>query len=245
MAAGIVITGFVPLLLVVWIVAALLGGDGNDPAELPRRDPRLQVLEQALVEVDGDDLYVALVRNRSRSQSALRVRPEGEFVDEFGDPIGSPDDPAQVDNRPSLAPGEVGVVYDYITAGDSVADLVRRIHVRLVAGRWAAGAARAPLAVSRPRLDRRTCLVTTTVRSARRRLEVQLAAIARDRRGAITAAGTWLAGPLPRGSSRQVLARIDPRPCVRGRMEFYAYPNPRPGELLPRTSDGEARVARR
>jgi hypothetical protein len=235
MAGGLLVTGIFPLLIVASIVAALLDGDDGDTAALPPRDPRLQVLEQTFIEVDGDDLYVAIVRNRSRSRSALRVRPEGEFLDDLGDPVAWPDDPWDVENRPSLAPGETGIVYDYLSAYESVADQVKRIRIRLVARRWVTGAAPAPIAVvSQPRLDRRTCLLEAVVRSRRRRLEAELTGVSRDRRGHITAAGTWLAGPLPRGRSNQVLGRLDPRPCVHGRTKFEAYANPGPGELTPK-----------
>jgi hypothetical protein len=217
---------------VVSFLASLLGGEADLEGRAAPRASKLEILEQRLVEIDGSDLYVALVRNRSDTRTALRVHPKGKFLDEFGDPVGWPDDAAGVDNRPSLAPGQVGVVYDWIDYYESVADQVERIRVRLVPSRWVAGPRRSPVGVSRLRLERPLCLVTATLRSAWRRLEAEVAVIGRDRQGEIVGAGTWIAGPLPKGRSRRILAKIDPWPCLRQRLEFEAYPNLRAGELL-------------
>jgi hypothetical protein len=175
---------------------------------------------------------VALVLNQSHTRSAIRVRPRGRFLDDLGDPVAWTDRPAGVDNRPSLAPGQVGVVYDWLESYESVADHVARIQVQLVPDHWVPGPRRSPVGVSRLRLERPLCLVTATVRSAWRRFEAELAGVARDRRGRIVGAGPWYAGPLPKGRSRRILAHIDPWPCLRERLEFEAYPNLSAGELL-------------
>jgi hypothetical protein len=221
MALGLLFSGLVPLL---FVVALLVGDDASERSAAPRISS-VTVLDQALVEVDGSDLYVALVRNPSDSRSALRICPKGEFLDDLGEPVTWPDDPAGVDNRPSLAPGQLGVVYDWLDSYESVADQVEQINVRVVARRWADRPRRSPLGVSRVNVERPRCLATATVRSARRRLEAELAVIGRDRRGHIVGAGSSIVGPLPRGRSRQVLERIHPRPCVRDRLRFEAYPN--------------------
>jgi hypothetical protein len=225
---GALIWGLIPLL----VVLSLLSGDGDKPAPARTSPSKLQILEQRLIESDGSDFYVALVRNPSRSRSALLVHPKGAFLDEFGDPIAWPDGPADTDNRPSLAPGQVGVVWDWLDSYESVAADVERYRVRFVASRWAAGRTRSPIGVSRLRLRRPACLVTATIRSAWRRIDAEVAFIVRSRRGRITGAGTWVAGPLRRGRSRRILERVEPRPCLRGRFELKAYPNLSAGDLL-------------
>jgi hypothetical protein len=232
MAIAVVGSCLIPGLIVVSALVSLLGGEADRESRAPPRASKLEILEQRLIEIDGSDLYVALVRNPSKTRSALRVHPKGRFLDDYGDPIGWPDDPAGVDNRPSLAPGQVGVVYDWVDYYESVADQVERIRVRLVASRWVPGRRRSPVGVSRLRLERPLCLVTATVSSAWRRLEAELAVVVRNRRGRIIGAGTWFAGPLAKGRSRRILEKIDPRPCLRERIEFEAYPNLRAGELV-------------
>ena len=230
-AATLLFGGLVPILFVVAIVIGLLSGGGDEPRSAPRPASKLQVIEQRLIEIDGADFYVALVRNPSRTRSALRVHPTGAFLDESGDAISWPDRPANTDNRPSLAPGQVGVVWDWVDSYESLASEVKQIRVSVVASRWADGRQRSPLAVSRLRLERPRCLVTATVRSAWRRIDAEFAFIARSPRGRILGAGTWVAGPLPRGRSRRILERIEPRPCLGRRFELEAYPNVGAAEL--------------
>ena len=231
-AAALVIGGFFWWLILFSVVVSLLNGGEEDPAPAARSALKLQILEQRLLEVDGSDFYVALVRNPSRTRDALQVHPTGAFLDEFGDPVAWPDRPANTDSRPSLAPGQVGVVYDWLDSDESVADEVERYRVRIVASRWVAGRRRSPTGVSRLRLERPRCLVTETVRSAWRRIDAEFAFVVRNRRGKIIGAGTWIAGPLPRGRSRRILERIEPRPCLRRRFHLKAYPNLHPGDLL-------------
>jgi hypothetical protein len=164
-AIGLVISGLFWGLIPLVVVVSLLSEDGDDPAPAKTPASKLQILEHRLIERDGSDFYVALVRNPSRSRSALQVHPKGAFLDEFGDPIAWPDRPANTDNRPSLAPGQVGVVWDWLDSYESVANEVKRFRVRFVASRWVAGR-RSPIGVSRPRLRRPICLVTARVRSA-------------------------------------------------------------------------------
>jgi hypothetical protein len=236
-AIGLVISGLFWGLIPLVVVVSLLSEDGDDPAPAKTPASKLQILEHRLIESDGSDFYVALVRNQSRSRSALQVHPKGAFLDEFGDPIAWPDRPAITDNRPSLAPGQVGVVWDWLDSYESVAKEVKRFRVRFVASRWVAGR-RSPIGVSRLRLRRPSCLVTARVRSAWRRIDAEVAFIVRNRRGMITGAGAWVAGPLPRGRSRRILERIEPRPCMRGRFELKAYPNLDPDDLLREPGSG-------
>jgi hypothetical protein len=172
------------------------------------------------------------------------VHPKGAFLDEFGDPVTWPDPPADTNNRPSLAPGQVGVVWDWLDSYKSVADEVERYRVRFVSSRWVAGRRRSPIGVFRLRLRRPICLVTATIRSAWRRIDAEVAFIVRNRRGRITGAGTWVAGPLPRGRSRRILERIEPRPCLRGRFKLEAYPNLSAGDLLGGETSPRARQRR-
>jgi hypothetical protein len=231
-AAALVIGGLFWWIILVAVVVSLLGDSEDDPAPAATPASKLEVLEQRLIEADGGDFYVALVRNPSRTRSALQVHPKGAFLDEFGDPIAWPDRPVDTDNRPSLAPGQVGVVWDWLDSYESVADRVDRYRVRFVATRWVTGRRRSPIGVSRVKLQRPSCLVTATVRSAWRRIDAELAFVVRNRRGRLVGAGTWVAGPLPRGRSRRIVERIEPRPCLRGRFKLKAYPNLGADDLL-------------
>jgi hypothetical protein len=224
---------FNPISLVVLasIVFDLLDDGGTGAAGgTSARSRSLKLLEQTLVEVDGQDLYVAIVRNESRTRTAMRVRPEGEFLDRSGRAVGWPDSAGWVDNMPSLAPGQTGVVIDYVDDGyESVADAVARL--RPVASRMSRFPTRPPVRVSRVRLDRGRCIATGRVRSPDRRLQADLAVVVRNRRGQIVRAGWWVAGPLERGSSPQVLARVSPWLCVRHGTRAEVYPNPSLAEL--------------
>jgi hypothetical protein len=231
-AFALVIGGLFWGLIPLAVVLSLLSDGGDEPTPAKPPPSKLQILEQRLFEVEGGDVYVALVRNPSRSRSAFRVHPKGAFLDKFGDPVTWPDRPADTDNRPSLVPGQVGVVWDWLDSYESVADEVERYRVRVVASRWVAGRRRSPIGVSRLRQRRPSCLVTATVRSAWRRIDAEVAFIARNRRGTIIGAGTWIAGPLPQGRSRRILERIEPRPCLRQRFALKTYPNLGPGDLL-------------
>jgi hypothetical protein len=124
------------------------------------------------------------------------------------------------------------VVYDWLDSYESVGDDVERYRVRIVASRWVTGRRRSPIGVSRVRVRRPSCLVTATVRSARRRIDAELAFVARNWRGRIIGAATWIAGPLPKGRSRRIVDQIEPRPCLRGRFELKAYPNLSADDLL-------------
>ena len=116
------------------------------------------------------------------------------------------------------------MITDWLDSYESVADQVKRFRIRLKASRWVTARRRSPVGASQLRLDRRTCLVKGTVRSDRRRIDALLAVIARNPSGKIIGADFWMAGPLPRGRSGQILARIDPGPCLRRRLRFDAYP---------------------
>jgi hypothetical protein len=110
MAIAVVFSAL-PWLLALWVVVAVVRGSGD---AVPERGPvtpvahPLELLEEAVVQVEDGDLYVAVIRNRSRSRTALLVNPGGRFVDPPADPVGWPDDRPYVDNRPSPAPGQAG-----------------------------------------------------------------------------------------------------------------------------------------
>jgi hypothetical protein len=231
-AAALVIGGLFWWIILFAVVVSLLSDSEDDPTPAATPASKLEVLEQRLIEADGSDFYVALVRNPSRTRSAIQVHPKGAFLDEFGDPIAWPDRPVDTDNRPSLPPGQVGVVFDWLDSYESVADEVDRYRVRVVASRWVTDRRRSPIGVSRVRLQRPSCLVTATIRSAWRRIDAEVAFVVRNRRGRLVGAGTWVAGPLPRGRSRRILERIEPRPCLRQRFDPKAYPNLGAGDLL-------------
>jgi hypothetical protein len=220
---GLLLLNPISLIFLISLAVARLDGGEALPRSPAPHVRAVRVLEQRVVRVDGEDLYVALVRNPSRSRTALDVHPLGRFLGRRGRYLGRPS--VLADNRPSLAPGQTGVVFDLIEERRSVAHAVDRLRVRAHAHRMVRGVAHSPVRVARVRLDHRRCIATAYVWSDRRRLRADLAAIARDRRGRIVNAGWWVAGPLPRGWSRQVVGRLSPETCARPGLTGEAHPN--------------------
>jgi hypothetical protein len=216
---------FNPLSLLIvagFVIGRLDGGEPVRPAATSRTSA-MEVLEQRVVRVGDEDLYVAIVRNPSRTRTALDVHPLGRFLDRRGRHLGRPS--VLADNRPSLAPGQTGVLFDFVDERRSVAPAVARVRVRVHAHRMVGGVPRSPVRVARVRLDHRRCIATASVWSSRRRLRADLAGVVRDGGGRIVNAGWWVAGPLARGWSRQVVGRLAPAICARHGLAGEAHPN--------------------
>jgi hypothetical protein len=211
----------------VAIVGAILFGWWEDPPPPPPKPARhLRVIEQRLVH-DGDSVrYIALVRNESRRLAAVGVYPFGEFRDRHGDRRGGPDRPSRVDFRPTIPPGSTGVVYDEIDR-----PLAGAVRPRV---RFAARMARsrpAPFSVGDVRIDQRLCIITARVRSDRPLARSRLSAVGRMH-GRLAVAGVFTMGPVPRGTSTQVLYRIDPGDCTGRQPRISGYPAPARGQVL-------------
>ena len=120
---------------IVYGIAAGIPGEQDKQDRAANDHRRLELVEQSLVDLGGgESLYIAVVKNRSRTKMALGVYPTGDFLERRDDYLGSPDPRADVDSRPNLAPLQTGVIFDYIfpgnrRAGPQVRDRAARNHV--------------------------------------------------------------------------------------------------------------------
>lgn len=80
------------------------------------------------------------------------------------------------------------------------------------------------LAVADPRLDAKRCLLTVGIASAAPR-RVEVAVLALDERGRFVGSARFPAGPIPKGTSRQVLLRVSSSTCTQPPARIRAYPN--------------------
>ena len=206
--------------------------EGEDSPVLTVGDNRhLHVLEQAVVPLDdGEAIYVARVTNTHPRRTALGVFARGRFVDSDGSDAGQPDARFEIEQRPTLAPGETGVVVDFIEAAHW-ADDVAGFETDFRARGFEVGARRAVATVGTVRLDTSRCLLTARVNSRKPLASLDVPVIGRDENGTIDGAGLFVAGPVPRGRSLQVLERIDPELCGDGLRRLEGYASARPGQL--------------
>jgi hypothetical protein len=219
----------------VWMVYAIVAGieEGKRrPAATDHR--RLELVEQSLVDLeDGEGLYIAVVKNRSREKTAFGVHPRGNFLGRDGRYLGSPDLRADVDNLPNLAPRQTGVIFAYVYP--AAEGRARKFEIKLRGTRFRKQAKRSPVTIESARFDRRRCLITARIRSSLRMIEAGVAVVVKDRRGKIIG-GMWQpVGPLARGVSTQVIDRIPPRPCRRSVARIDVYPNLAARQLMRRS----------
>ncbi|MSO42494.1 MAG: hypothetical protein EXQ70_11515 [Solirubrobacterales bacterium] len=188
------------LVAVLAVIAAILGidlGESSDPVRVAKPNPKLSVIDEEIVSPRGHPLYIATVRNDSRRMSALGVRP---VETAFG----------HIDSRPSLAPGGVGVVLD-----EPRPSVRKRANGAYSVGMTASmkrGAAPS-VRISDSRFDRGLCVIAATVNSSRSLAHLGLITIGRDRRGDYLGWVRYAVGPIPRGSSTQVVDRVSPVGC--------------------------------
>ncbi len=219
----------------LWIglpAAAIFGYFSSDVSPLTRADRALRIVEQVVVPVTDGALYAAVVRNTSRTRTALDVAPVGEFRDRSGRGIGEPDAVEDLWAAPSIPPGETAVVIDWLDGRPALARATRRFGIRMHADGGFRRTAPPPASVTRVRADLRRCVVVGTVRSRRQLRQVDVVLVARDRRGRIAwVRSDGVAGPVPRGRSRQILERIMPAGCRRSVRTVEAHPWWAPDEL--------------
>lgn len=203
-------------------LSGLFGTSSETP--LTAADRALRIVDQVVFRTDEGLLYVAVVRNTSRSATAFDVVPVGELRAGDGSVLAEPDPAEEVDVAPSIPPGRAGVVFDRLD-GEYPDVAIRRFALRMHAG---AGFRRAPsprLEIRSARADMRRCVVGATVQSGRRREAVDVVVVARDGRGRMVwARGDAVAGPLRRGAQRQTLLRVPPSRCLRSVRSVAAYP---------------------
>ncbi len=211
----------------VGMLGAIIFGWWDDPPPPPPKPvPQLRVLEQRVVRDGLESRYIAIVHNDSRHLAAVGVYPFGEFRDRHGHRRGGPDTRRKVEQRPTIPPGGTGVVYDEI---DRPLPPGLRPRVRFAARM--APSRRSPFRVGAVRMNRRLCIITTRLHSTRALARSRVAAVGRyDGRLAVT--GTFTVGPVPRGTSTQVLYRLAPEACAGRLPRATGYPAPDPRQVL-------------
>ena len=206
--------------------AIFLGWWDEPPPPPPKPAAQLRVLDQRLVHDGSTSRYIAVVHNDSRRLAAVGVYPFGEFSDRRGHRRGEPDRRRRVELRPTIPPGATGVVYDDLNR--SLPKAVRpeiRFAARMVRSRPS------PFEVGAVRVNRRLCIITGRLRSERALGRSRVAAVGRHD-GRLEVAGTFTVGPVPRGSSTQVLYRLAPDDCTGKSPRISGYPAPDPGQVL-------------
>lgn len=210
-------------------VPAYLVLEGDDPP--PAGTPGLRIVAQRILPREGGSLYIAVVENAGR-RTAAGVVPEGEFQGRSGEYVGEPHSPEDVWMPATIPPGGRAVVVDWLDdSGSGVARGTTRYAIRMRADGGLLRGGHAPARVRAVRIDRRRFLAWGTVTAERPMREVELALLGRDRRGRIAGYLDGVAGPLRRGASRQVLARLPPLACERRGLRLSAYPTWRATQL--------------
>jgi hypothetical protein len=174
--------------MAVMVVLAVINGDfGSDGERFS--DRKLRVVDEALVR-RGDDLrYVAIVRNTSEKRVALAVFARGEVIGRGGDRVVRLGGHRKVDWRPTLLPGETGVVVDELQKPKSLPERLR-YETKLLARREPAPEASPPAALGKPSLERASCRLSVPVEAGRRARGSGITIVARDSAGEISAAGS-------------------------------------------------------
>lgn len=198
----------------------VVGSSSGDRALLPG-DRALRIVDQRIRAQDGGSLYIAVVENRGR-RAAVNVVPDGEFKSGSGQSLGKPHAPSDVYQSATIPAGGRGVVIDWFDGEPGVGRSTRRYAIRMHADGGFATAGPAPARIGHVRLDHRRCIAWATVVGRRRLRQVDLELVLRDRRGRILDYWVGVAGPVPRGSSRQAVTRIPPEECgTRARVTAY------------------------
>ena len=216
---------------------------GTAPAA-PVTDRALHVVRTDVITYDDETAALAvIVRNDSRERTALGVYAEGEISARDGTVVAIPDDRLDQEVRPSLAPGQTGVLYDDISDADGDEDAARTYRVTVHARTYRLLAERAPMEVGRASVDRDTCLLSAPVLSDRTRLESEVAVVARTPSGRIAELWGETVGPLRRGGQRQAVTRLPPRTCLSRTRRLEVYARPSYAQLSARSRRGVRRRA--
>ena len=203
----------------VLILGALFLGWGDEPPPPPPKPaPQLRVLEQRLIRDGPTSRYIAIVHNDSHRLAAVGVYPFGEFRGRRGHRRGEPGKRRRVELRPTIPPGGTGVVYDDIDRS-----LPGRVRPRIRFAARMAPSRRSPFSVGAVRINRRLCIITTRLRSAR--------ALARSRVAVVGRYGGRLASS---ARSLSVPCPAEPRPrCSIGSSPWLRWEAVAEGERLP------------
>jgi hypothetical protein len=225
--------GFWAVLGVSILGAIFLGWWDEPPPPPPKVATALHVIDQRLVRDGPTSTYIAVVHNTSRRLAAVGVYPFGEFRDRQGHKRGEPDKRHRIELAPTIAPGATGVVYDDLNRSMPKAT---RLDIDFAAKM--ARSRPAPFSVRPVRINQRLCIITARLHSDRPLDRSRVSAVGRYD-GRLGVAGTFTVGPVPRGSSTQVLYRLDPDTCTHDPPAITGYPAPDPRQVLtPRRRQG-------
>ncbi len=115
-AVGVLIAvawyGFWAYIAIVVAIDVINGDFGSKDELVP--DRHLRVEDQALIRFNGELRYVAVVRNTSQKRLALAAFARGTVLDRDGDAVARLGERRKVETRPTLLPGESGVVVDVL-----------------------------------------------------------------------------------------------------------------------------------
>jgi hypothetical protein len=225
---GIAWYGFLAYLAVMVALAVINGDFGSDGERFS--DRKLRVVDEALVR-RGDDLrYVAIVRNTSEQRVALAVFGRGEVVGRGGDRVAKLGGRRKADGRPTLLPGETGVVVDEVPKPRALPERLR-YETKLLARREPAPEARPPVALGEPSLERSSCRLSVAVEAGRRARGSGITIVARDAAGEISAAGSVALERRAVEGGRQVIPLHESGRCPAWlqRVETYPFVVPQSG----------------
>jgi hypothetical protein len=224
---------FVAVMVVIGIISGDFGSD-----EEPFSAQKLRVTEQALVRFGGELSYVAVVRNMSETRVAMAAFARGKVLDRSREPVVRLGGPGGTNWRPTLLPGERGVVVDALPSGQArtVPDRLR-FKTEVVARRKPAPDARPPVRLGEPSLDRARCEVRIPVDAGRAARGAGITALATDAAGEIRLAGTVRLGRAAARRGRKLLFAGEPGECPGWLQGVEAYPFLFPDQVASEPAD--------
>jgi hypothetical protein len=218
---GIAWYGFLAYVAVMIALGVINGEFGSDGERFSGR--KLRVVEEALVR-RGDDLrYVAIVRNTSEKRMALAVFGRGEVTSRGGDRVARLGGRRKADGRPTLLPGETGVVVDELQKPKTLPARLR-YETKLLARREPTPEARPPVALGDPTLERASCRLSVAVEAGRRARGSGITIVARDSAGEISAAGSVALERRAVERGRQVIPLRESGACPAWLQRVETYP---------------------
>ena len=225
-------TAFLGLLALAWygfvaymavaIVIGLVREFTSDPSP-EFANAHMEITEQAVLPGDDGLRYVALVENTSEKRVAIAAFARGSLkIRGRRVPLSGRD---EFDLRPTIAPGQVGLIIDDVEVPDEVKPGTRvRLEGKIVARREPA--------VERPlieavdaRFDPETCRLSIAVRSEVPLERPTFAVVGRNGDGKIVGAGSFVADGVDAGRSRLLVDEGGRESCPSAITSVDAFPS--------------------
>lgn len=179
--------GFLAYVAVMIAILVFDGDPGSSGERFTHR--RLRVIDEALVQRWGDLRYIAVIRNTSEKRVALAAFARGEVLAHDGDVVARLGRQRKAKGRPTLLPGETGVIIDVLRASRPVPERLR-FKGTVVARRADSNGAKPPLELGEPALDRERCRLSVPVEAGHAAGGAEITIVATDAAGEISAAGS-------------------------------------------------------